>query len=786
MAHYRQTLRSSISLPNPLNLTLHICSLFLKSCFSHSPSLINHLSQSSHLPAARRRFLDMPESNTISYNTLINDYAVAGLTGPAFRLFDDLRRCNLNPDVFTLTSLLKSCGSNSRANAIAHAIAVRIGLNSGAFLISVLIRNYSKYGDLNSAEKCFDELLILDSVVWTTMISGFVQNAQHERAKEVFVQMRALGLCLNEFTLTIIVGAFVDFLDIEWGRCVHGLGIKMGFLSGLWTATSNAVLSMYLRCGCRLDGIKVFDEIREPDVVSWSALVGAYSGEEAFGVFKFMRFSGVELNEYTVINVLSAIVGCVRLMELGKQIHAWCWRAGYLSVVSVCNALVSMYGRYRQIDEARRVFDEMLVWDCVSWNALIDGYAENGLVGDVLRMFSLMRRSSMEPTKFTLASVIEVISVSGALNQAMQIHSLIIKMGFESDDSMATGLITLYGRCYGIEESKRVFDETEREDAAHVNAMAAAFVHAGYHLDAMKLFRNAQNSDREINSVTFSVVLKACSALTALEQGRSIHALAVKFGSDQDNFAGSAAVDFYCKCGGIDDAEKVFQELPKDNLAAWNALITGRAQHGHYQAVLELFEKMTKVGIDPDEITFLGVLCSCCHVGRVEEAMNLLNSMVEDHGIQPHLEHYACIIDLLGRVGHLQEAKRSINRMPIKPDARIWQIFLSACNVHGNVELGKVAARELFELQPENESAYVLLSNLYASAGMWEEVGRMRKAMKDRTICKEPGCSWIQVKGTTYSFFANDNSHPHIGEINLKLEQLYKQTTTAEFIEYGV
>ncbi|XXG43485.1 hypothetical protein AAC387_Pa01g3512 [Persea americana] len=789
---FSQALKASASLlPDP-RLTDQIYSLSLKSGRPLDPHrasfLIHRLSLSGHLPRSHRILLDMPQPDTVAYNALISAYSETRQPKPAFQLFNRLRHSNQTPDIYTLTSLLKSCNESSQANAIAHALILKMGFSSNAFVISSIVSNYSKCGESVYAEKYFREFLILDSIVWTALISGFVQNGEWELGKAIFLEMRVLGLGVNEFTLTSILGAFAgdSYDDIEQGRKTHGLSVKMGFLSGFSTPLSNAVMSMYLRCGCEVDGIRVFEEILEPDVVSWTLLVGAYDGEKAVEVFRFLFSSGIEMNEYTMINVLSAISNDPRLLlRCGRQIHGCCWKGGYLYVVSVANSLITMYGRCRQIDGARQVFDEMLSRDCVSWNALIAGYAENGLVDKALGMFSWMQQhSSLKPTKYTLASILEVISGATALKQGMQIHSYIIKSGFVSDDSMSTGLIITYGKCDGIEESKQVFDEIERRDVVQVNAMAAAFVHSGYHADTLNLFQSIWSSGMAIDSGTFSIVFKACGSLTAMEQGSNVHALVLKSGIDQDDFIGSAIIDVYCKCGNIDYAVKAFKEIPKENLAAWNAMITGYAHHGYHDEALDLYKKMAQDGIDPDELTFLGVLYSCCHAGCVKEATNLMNSMYEDHGILPCLEHYACLVDLFGRVGDLEAAKRSIDLMTVEPDARIWQIFLSACSVYGNVELGMVAAQELLKLQPENDSAYVLLSNIYASAGMWDEVGRIRKSMKERIVSKAPGLSWVQVKGTMHSFFANDMSHPQIEEIYFWLKQLNKHMIETEYRDW--
>ncbi|XP_028099920.1 putative pentatricopeptide repeat-containing protein At3g15130 [Camellia sinensis] len=425
-------------------------------------------------------------------------------------------------------------------------------------------------------------------------------------------------------------------------------------------------------------------------------------------------------------NVLSVIPG-PKLLNPGKQIHALCYKAGHLLVVSVCNAIISMYGKCGLMGFAKCVFDEMICRDFVSWNSLIAGYSENGIF--------------VRPLKC---------------------------------DSMLSSLITSYGKCNGIDESKRVFTEIDEPNVLLLNAMASTFVHSNYHFDALKLFQEAQSLSLEIDCVIFSIVLKACGLLTDLELGRTIHSLAFKFGVDHDIFVETAAINAYCKCGSIDDAEKAFRVISKDNLAAWNAMLMGYAQRGCFHEVFDLFKKMPELGMKPDEITYLGVLSSCCHAGLVNEAQSHLNSMFESHGVIPCLEHYACVVDVLGRVGLVEEAKRIIDQMPICPDAQIWQILLSACNIHGNVELGKVAAREL-QLQPENDSAYILLSNLYASAGMWNAVGSLRKEMKQRIIYTEPGSSWIQVRGSIHYFIAGEELHPDGKEVYMMLQNLSKQ-----------
>ncbi|XWS48896.1 hypothetical protein CRYUN_Cryun13aG0116100 [Craigia yunnanensis] len=683
-----QALKTSLWLSpySPL-LTDQIYSHFIKSGHSLNPglstTLISHFAKHADFSRALSFFLDTPKPDTISFNSLISGFARFGKTAPVFELFNELRQLGLKPDVFTLSGLVKGC-ERSEENEIVHGVCLRSGFGNGAFVVSGLIENYAKSGNLVSADKCFRECLDVDNVVLTAMICGYFWNEEFDKGREVFVKMRDLGFELNEFSLT---GVISGLFDVKEGQQIHGIGLKMGYLYGGSIHFNNALTSMYSRCGSKVEGVKMFDEITDPDIVSWTERIrAAFDGLEAFGLFKCLRRKGLRVNEYTMINVLSAIAG-EGMLCLGKQIQAVCLKEGFLKVVFVGNALICMYGKCGKMDDAS-------------------------------------------------------------------------------------------------DESRKVFSDIDKISVMHLNAMLSTLVNADCHADSVDFFRNSLVSNLEVDSRTFSIILKACSAITDLEQGRAIHSLALKSGFNHYCFVETAVIDLYCKCGSIGDAEKAFTYASIDNLAAWNAMITGYAQHGCYNEAFELYDRMIECRIEPDEITYLGLLTSCCHAGLVQEAQSYMNSMVKCHCLIPHLEHYACMIDLLGRVGLLEEAMKTIDQMPIKPDARIWQILLSACSIHRNVDMGKVAAIKLLELQPDNESAYILLSNLYASAGMWNAVRKLRREMKEKLLCKEPGSSWIQIRESIHYFFADDLLHPEHKEIFLGLTKLYEHMQASKLMEH--
>ncbi|GAB4854792.1 hypothetical protein Ancab_023377 [Ancistrocladus abbreviatus] len=778
-----QALRSSLSLSSP-SFTDQTYALFLKS--GHvldaylTTHLITHFSKCGDFSRSLQFLLDTQHPDIISFNALLSGYAQFHHSFASFSLYNNLACSGLRPNSYTLSSLIKSCG-NAEEIMAAHVICVKLGLNLSSFLASGLVGKYAKCGSLESAEKCFEECLVLDEVVWTAMLSGYVWNGEFEKGREVFVGMRGIGLELNEFILTSVLGAL---WDVKEGEQIHGFAVKMGLLGSSSNYLRNAVVSLYSRCGKRFEAVKLFDEITEPDVVSWTVrITAACDGEEAFAMFKLVHSSNLGPNELTLINLLSAIEH-PKLLKPGRQVHLLCYKTGYLLVVSVGNALISMYGKCGEMGDARQVFDEVIYRDSVSWNSLIGGYGSNGLIRSALEIFSQMRHSYVEPDRYTVASILEAVSNSRFSKPVMQIHSYMIIIGFASDNSMISCLISSYAKCNSMEDAKKVFAESVEMNAGNLHVISSAAVNAGCPTEALELFNYSRRSFFELDCVTLSIVLKACSALTNLGQGRAIHSLALKSGFNSDSFVESAVVDFYCKCGCIADAKNAFGDISRGNLAAWNAMVMGYAQHGCYSEVLELFEKMVEVGLKPDEITYLGILNSCCHAGLVNEAHVHLHNMFELHGVVPCLGHYTCIIDLLGRIGLVEEAKRTIDQMPVSPDAQIWQSLLSACNTYGNLDVGKVAARELLRLQPENDSAYILLSSLYARTGDWGVAGRLRRELKERVICKEPGYSWTEVGGYMHHFLAGDHSHPESEKIYLCLwvltEQMLPQSDTDE------
>eukprot|EP01018_Ginkgo_biloba_P006956 Gb_01592 [translate_table: standard] len=507
--------------------------------------------------------------------------------------------------------------------------------------------------------------------------------------------------------------------------------------------------------------------------------------------------------------------GCAKMKVHGdgKYVHAHIIKAGSEQNLYLGNNLVSMYTKCGSLRDARRVFDRMSRRSVVSWTAMIAGYAQNGHAEEALELFNRMQCDGVKPDNFTFSIVVKACAGLADLKQGRQVHAHFIRAGFESDNVVKSALVDMYAKCGSVENAHQIFDKMTNRNVVSWTAMIAGFAQNGFLDDAQKLFCQmpkpdtvtwtaliagyAQNGDG-VNALKFfsrmlmagvrldhfalSSALRACATLAALEHGKQVHAQVVGTGFESSVFVGNALVDMYAKCGIIEDALDVFDKMPMRDLVSWTAMIVGCAQHGRGKDALQLFDQMLLAGLKPNKITFVGLLYACSHAGLVDEGRHYFDSMSREYGIAPTVEHYTCMLDLLGRAGCLDEAEKLVNQMPVKPDATIWGALLGACRIHGNIDIGKRTADRLLELKLEDSSTYVLLSNIYAAAGRWDDVAKVRKLMVGREVKKQPGCSWIEVKNRMHVFFVGDISHPRKQEIHAMLESLAAQMKEAGYM----
>lgn len=539
-----------------------------------------------------------------------------------------------------------------------------------------------------------------------------------------------------------IIKACGGLSAVEFGKQVHGVVFTSGLVSD--DIVQGALANMYIRCDEMGDARKVFDRLPQRDVVSYSAFICACARR-----------------------------GCV--------------------------------------DETMKLFNEMkesgLEPNLITWNGMITGFNQSGYCEEAIVMFQRMHSEGIHPDDTTFSGVLSAVADLEKLGIGIQVHCAVIKLGVGQERYVRSALVDMYGKCACSLELTRAFDEMEEKDTGACNTLItglsrnglidnaleafeqfrakevelnvvswtsiiAGCVQNGRDTEALELFREMQSAGLKPNAVTIPCLLPACGNIAALMHGKAAHCFALRTGIADDVHVGSALLDMYAKCGRIHMSRLCFDKMPTKNLVSWNAILGGYAMHGKINEAKEIFDMMQADGHTPDHVSFCSLLSACSQSGLVEEGWSYFNSMSKEYGIEAKMEHYASMVNLLGRAGKLEEAYEFIKKMPFEPDACVWGALLASCRLNNNVSLGEIAANKLFELEPWNPGNYVLLSNIYSSKSMWDEVNTVRDTMTSKGLKKNPGCSWIEVNNKVHMILAGDELHPEMPQILEKLTEL--------------
>ncbi|XVF57443.1 hypothetical protein PTKIN_Ptkin06aG0205800 [Pterospermum kingtungense] len=534
---------------------------------------------------------------------------------------------------------------------------------------------------------------------------------------------------------------------------------------------------MYSKCGTLTDLTKVFDEMPMRDTVSWNTVVSGFlrNGEfdKGFRYFKQMRKSGFcWFDQATLTTILSACDG-VEFCYVNKMMHGLVILTGYEREISVGNALISSYLKCGCLSSGRRVFDEMFDRNVITWTAMISGLVQNELYKESLELFNEMRLGSVCPNSLTYLSPLMACSGLQALKEGRQIHGLLCKLGIQSELCIESSLMDMYSKCGNVNDAWQIFEAAQDLDEVSMTVILVGLAQNGFEEEAKRFFVKIFQSGFEIDPNMLSAVLGVFGEDTSLGLGKQIHSLSIKRNFGFNSYVCNGLINMYSKCGDLEESVKVFSRMSLRNSISWNSMIAAYARHGDGYRALQLYEEMRSKGIEPTDVTFLSLLHACSHVGLVEKGMEVLKSMTDVHGIIPRAEHYACVVDMLGRAGLLIEAKTFIEGLPIKPDVLVWQALLGACGILGDSEMGKYAADQLLLGTPESPVPYISMANIYSSRGKWKERASTIKRMKEMGVVKETGTSWIEIEKKIHSFVVQDRMHPQAEIINGVLEELF-------------
>ncbi|XP_072996295.1 pentatricopeptide repeat-containing protein At1g11290, chloroplastic-like isoform X1 [Typha latifolia] len=533
--------------------------------------------------------------------------------------------------------------------------------------------------------------------------------------------------------------------SLSTGEQLHSSVVKLGFSTNLFINT--ALLTLY--CNCRRFRVaqQLFDEMPERNGVTWNTLIYGHSQSHApiLAVEFFVKMAslGISLSPSSVSSVL---VACSKLeaMENGMMLHCVGFKCGFGSNVVVGTALVDMYSKCHDVGAARRLFDEMAERNVITWTTLVSAYALEYRPNDAMLFVREMRQHGVGLNEVTYNSLLSSFSKFEDLFHGRQVHSLVIREGLEDDPYIVVTLITMYSKCGSSEDFSKLCSSFRSHDQVSCNSIISGFSHLGDGKQVLQRFLQMRRENIHVDLFTFASVLRAIAILSALEEGKQIHALIFKTGHASNVCVQNGLVSMYAKCGAIYHCKQVFSSMDEPDLVSWNSLLSGCAQHGFGREAVALFEQMRINKVRPDGTTFLSVLTACSHVGLVEKGLEYFYSMKEGAEIVAGVEHYACVVDLLGRAGYLMEAESFVNDMPIKPGVSVYRALLSACQIHGNVEIAKRAAEDLFQLCPDDPSTHVLLSNSFAADGSWDNAAGIRKIMRGKGLKKKPASSWVE------------------------------------------
>ncbi|KAI6700030.1 hypothetical protein NL676_014354 [Syzygium grande] len=721
-------------------------------------------------------------------NSMVRGLCDHGLYEQVMRVYGRCRSAGCPSDNFTLPFVLKACSALGVLDVgkEIHCVALRTGFEANVVVQTALLDFYAKTGRLEVADKLIDLIPEPDLVSWNALIAGSSLNGLHKKALELFGKIRAMGLRPNVSTLARIIPACTCLGRLDIGRSLHGLAFKSGHLSNGYLAP--ALVSMYAIDDNLCSARDMFESLQEKNVAVWNALIHAYKEKkkalDVFEIFHRMIRLGIQPDVVTFVCIIPAcenlhdsVHGCVRTGQIEKAwelgclmqkdemkldfvslisilpsyvsinyllqgmiLHCYAIKMGFTWDVALVNALISMYCNCGDLDSSSLLFRIMPGRDLVSWNAIMTGFRNKRLNGDVLVLFHrMMEEDQNTPNDVTLINLLP--SCCSQL-QGKSIHAFALRRGILRDPPLLTSLVSMYTRFDDIRCSLRLFEMGDKLDISLWNSLMSMHVQTKNSYKAVDAFCQLLRMGLEADHVTVLILISASAQLTIVNLAHSVLSYVIRKGFEKDIGINNSLVDLYARCGNLSIARDLFNSSDEKDLVSWSVMINAYGMHGNFEAALDLLSQMELTGMKPDAITYLSILSVCSHAGLVHQAKMIFHSMVEQ-GVSPNTDHYSCMVDLLGRRGHLHEAFEIARGLPHLASTALLESLLGACSVQGNAEIAEGVCKMLLEMDPSNSVSFVMLHNTYAVAGRWIDAGRVRSDMERRRLRKVPGYSLV-------------------------------------------
>ncbi|KAF8400242.1 hypothetical protein HHK36_013539 [Tetracentron sinense] len=659
-----------------------------------------------------------------------------------------LRNNHFPQTISSTSSMLSSCTDLQTLKQI-HATLILSNAFQPISFASKLITLYAEFDDLNSAVSVIKALPQPNTHIWNSIVKDHVDTGLFGAALFLYREMRELGVPHDGFTFPLVNRAISSLQNhLRYGEMIHCLAIQMGFGSDVYFC--NTLIEVYVKYGCISSARQLFDEMPQRDLVSWTSMISGYVWErsiaKSFRLFHEMR-SKLEPGPVTLVIMLQACSVSENVTK-GREFHAYVIKKGFESAGSVQNSILTMYTKTGSYEYSAILFNKFEKRDVVSWNIMISGYSSKGDFSRLAESFNEMRTEVM-PNLETLTLVISFFAKFGNLLQGKKVHCFSIKTGLH-DTVLETSLVDFYAKCGAVELSAQMFKEIPQRNSITWSAMMSGFVQNGYFKEAIELFQQMQMACLKPGPDILRSLVLAYTHEGALQLGKGVHCHVIRnmfYSSSEDStLMETSILNMYAKCGSIVSARRCFDRMLIKDVVVWSSMIEGYGTHGLGLEALKLFNQMEEEGVEPNSVTFINLLSACSYSGLVSKGCRIFHHMNWRFGIKPDLNHYTCMVDLLGRSGKLPEALAIIEQKVADPDSGIWGALLSASRVFLDSDLGAYAAHQLLELEPDNAGYHTLLSNAYASVERWAEVEAVRRVMNEMDLKKKPGWSCIEAK----------------------------------------
>ncbi|KZV48329.1 pentatricopeptide repeat-containing protein mitochondrial-like [Dorcoceras hygrometricum] len=721
--------------PNHWTLTLlhaHLIVTGLQKDPLASTKLIESYSQMGYVESAIMIFDAFQSPDSVMWGVIIKCHVWNGLFRDAICMYQNML-CTLKEiNRFIFPPVLRACSAINclEEGKKVHAMVIKSGFHSDPFVGSSLVGMYGEVGSLCNAKRVFDEMSNRDMVSWSSLISSYVQRGKGSEGLEIFREMVKQGVEIDHVSLLSIAEACGELDLWRVGRLVHSYVVRRNINH---EALCSCLVAMYGKFGDLCSAERLFFNGVFESVLSWTTMISCYNQNgyyrEAVGLLIEMQECGVEANGVTLMTV---VCSCARLewLNQGKAVHAYILRnhvdldRDYLRL-----ALIDLYANCGKLNYSHLIFDTSEDSNVVMWNILISGYVREQMAEEALSLFVQMLIQGIQPDSFTLSSAVSACGIIGLSEFGCQIHCFVIKK-YLPTEFVNNALIDMYAKCGFMKSAYRIFHDNQKESVVAWNCMMCGFSQNGYSEEAIRLFDEMYSKYLDIDEITFLSVTQACANAGLIDRGKWIHHKLITFGVKKDMYIDTALTNMYARCGNLHMARKVFDNMRERSIVSWSTMIGGYAIHGHIDDSISLFNEMIRLGIKPNDITFMNIMSACSHAGYVKEGKFYFNSMIRDFGIVPNSEHYACLVDLLSRAGDLNGAYEVINSMSFPADASVWGALVNGCRIHQRMDFLASIRIDLVNMHADDSGYFTLLSNVYAGGGKWNEFRTVRSKMR--------------------------------------------------------